>query len=104
VASHAGELLEKLPELPTAILTAETRIKSLERNLRVQSRELKRLEEKVARGERGRTMKRLSGSALLVVAAALLFNPLSDALAGPGLSATAGALSALLGSLLLLRA
>jgi ubiquinone biosynthesis protein len=104
VASHAGELLEKLPELPTAILTAETRIKSLERNLRVQSRELKRLKDKVARGERGRTMKRLSGSALLVVAAALLFNPLSDALAGPGLTATAGALSALLGSLLLLRA
>jgi ubiquinone biosynthesis protein len=104
VASHAGELLEKLPELPAAILTAQSRLKSLERNLKVQSRELKRLEEKVARGERGRTMKRLSGSALLVVAAALLFNPLSDALAGSGLSATAGALSALLGSLLLLRA
>jgi hypothetical protein len=49
-------------------------------------------------------MKRISGSSLLVVGAALLFNPLSDALAGAGLSATAGAASALLGSLLLMRA
>jgi len=104
VATHAGELLERLPELPNAILTAETRLKSLERNLKVQTRELKRLEDKVARTERGRTMKRISGSSLLVVGAALLFNPLSDALAGAGLSATAGAASALLGSLLLMRA
>jgi ubiquinone biosynthesis protein len=104
VATHAGELLERLPELPNAILTAETRLKSLERNLRVQTRELKRLEDKVARTERGRTMKRISGSSLLVVGAALLFNPLSDALAGAGLFATAGAASALLGSLLLMRA
>ncbi len=104
VATHAGELLERLPELPTAILTAESRLKSLERNLKVQTRELKRLEDKVARSERGRMLKRVSGSSLLVVAAALLFNPLSDALAGAGLSATAGVVSALLGSLLLLRA
>ncbi len=104
VATHAGELLEKLPELPAAILTAESRLKSLERNLRVQTRELKRLEDKVARGERGRTIKRISGSSLLVVGAALLFNPLSDALTGSGFAATAGVLSALLGSLLLLRA
>ncbi len=104
VATHAGELLERLPELPNAILTAESRLKSLERNLRVQNRELKRLEDKVARGERGRMLKRVSGSSLLVVGAALLFNPLSDALAGSGLSASAGVVSALLGSLLLLRA
>lgn len=104
VATHAGELLERLPELPTAILTADSRLKSLERNLKVQTRELKRLEDKVARGERGRTLKRISGSSLLVVGAALLFNPLSDALAGAGTSATAGVASALLGSLLLLRA
>jgi len=104
VATHAGELLERLPELPTAILTAESRLKSLERNLKVQTRELKRLEDKVARSERGRMLKRVSGSSLLVVAAALLFNPLSDALTGTGISATAGVASALLGSLLLLRA
>jgi ubiquinone biosynthesis protein len=104
VATHAGELLERLPELPTAILTAESRLKSLERSLKVQTRELKRLEDKVARTERGRTIRRVSGSSLLVVGAALLFNPLSEALAGSGLSATAGVASALLGSLLLLRA
>jgi ubiquinone biosynthesis protein len=104
VASHAGELLERLPELPAAILTADSRLKSLERSLKVQTRELKRLEDKVSRGERGRTIKRVAGSSLLVVGAALLFNPLSEALTGAGISATAGVASALLGSLLLLRA
>jgi len=103
VAAHAGELLERLPELPAAILTAESRLKSLERNLRTQTRELKRLEDKVARSEKGRTLKRVSGSSLLVVGALLLFNPLSEALAS-GAGSTAGVVSALLGSMLLLRA
>ena len=104
VATHAGELLERLPELPAAILTAESRLKSLERNLKVQTRELKRLEDRVARNQRGRTIKRISGASLLAVGVLLLFNPLSEALTGAGSSATAGIASALLGSLLLLRA
>lgn len=104
VATHAGELLERLPELPAAILTAESRLKSLERNLKVQTRELKRLEDRVARNQRGRTIKRVSGASLLAVGVLLLFNPLSEALTGAGSSATAGIASALLGSLLLLRA
>ena len=85
-------------------LTAETRLKSLERNLKAQNRELKRLEDRMSRRERGRTVKRLAGSSLLVVGAALLFNPLSEAMTGAGPSATAGVVTALLGSLLLLRA
>ncbi len=105
VAAHAGELLERLPELPAAILTAETRLKSLERNLRNQTRELKRLEERVARGAKGRILTRVSGASLLALAGLLLFNPLSEALTGgAGISASAGVASALLGSLLLLRA
>jgi ubiquinone biosynthesis protein len=105
VAAHAGELLERLPELPAAILSAESRLKSLERNVRTQSRELKRLEDRIARGNRGRGLRRVSGASLLAVAGLLLFNPLSEALSGgAGVSATAGVASALLGSLLLLRA
>ncbi len=104
VATHAGELLERLPELPTAILTAERRLKSVERTLKSQRQTLKRLEDRIARTDRGRTLKRISGSSLLVVGAALLFNPLSEALAGAGATAAAGVTSALLGSLLLLRA
>ena len=105
VAAHAGELLERLPELPAAILSAEGRLKSLERSVRVQTREIKRLEDKLARAERGRLIKRVSGAGLLVVAGLLLFNPLSEMLAADGgLAAGAGVLSALLGSLMLLRA
>lgn len=105
VAAHAGELLERLPELPAALLSAEGRLKSLERSMRSQSRELKRIEDKLARSERGRFVKRVSGSSLLAVGGLLLFNPLSEALAsGTGLAAGAGVASAVVGSLLLLRA
>lgn len=105
VAAHAGELLERLPELPAAILSAEGRLKSLERSVRVQTREIRRLEDKLTRAERGRLIKRVSGAGLLVVAGLLLFNPLSETLAADGgLAAGAGVLSALLGSLMLLRA
>ncbi|MGE0624233.1 MAG: 2-polyprenylphenol 6-hydroxylase [Pseudomonadales bacterium] len=105
VAVHAAELLERLPELPSALLSANVRLKTLERHLRAQSRELKRLDEKLARADRGRLIRRLSGSSLLVLAGLLLFNPLSESLAaGSNVSVSAGVLSALVGSLLLLKA
>jgi ubiquinone biosynthesis protein len=105
VALNAGELLERLPELPGMLLTATTRLKFLERSVREQSRELARLEQKVSRASRGRLARRSSGAALLVTAAVLLFNPLSESLAAGGdLSTSAGLVSAVLGSLLLLRA
>jgi ubiquinone biosynthesis protein len=105
VAAHAGELLERLPELPTAILTTTSRLKSLERSVKDQSRELARLEERLTRVSRGRLARRLSGAALLVGAGVLLFNPLQQSLAaGADLTTTAGLASALLGTLLLLRA
>jgi hypothetical protein len=87
------------------LLTATTRLKFLERSVREQSRELARLEQKVSRASRGRLARRSSGAALLVTAAVLLFNPLSESLAAGGdLSTSAGLVSAVLGSLLLLRA
>ncbi|MEJ2087322.1 MAG: ubiquinone biosynthesis regulatory protein kinase UbiB [Gammaproteobacteria bacterium] len=105
VAAHAGELLERLPELPTAILTATSRLKVLERSVKDQSRELARLEERLTRFSRGRRMRRTSGAALLITAGVLLFNPLSEILsAGAELSTTAGLASAVLGTVLLLRA
>jgi ubiquinone biosynthesis protein len=105
VAAHAGELLERLPELPSAILTANARLRSLERSMKDQSRELARLEDRLSRVGRGRLARRTSGAALLVAAGVLLFNPLSESLsAGAELTTTAGLASALLGSILLFRA
>jgi len=105
VAAHAGEILERLPELPAALLSANTRLRSLERSVKEQSRELNRLEGRLSRVSRGRLAGRMSGAALLVMAGVLLFNPLSESLAnGADLSTTAGLASALLGSVLLLRA
>ncbi|MEM8766496.1 MAG: 2-polyprenylphenol 6-hydroxylase, partial [Pseudomonadota bacterium] len=106
VAENASEILERLPELPGALLSASTRLRSLERSMKLQSRDLKRLEENMARSARGRTLKRASGAGLLVVAGLLLFNPLTQALSGGdgSFSAGAGVASVVLGSLLLLRA
>ena len=105
VAAHAGELLERLPELPSAILTANARLRSLERSMKDQSRELARLEDRLSRFGRGRLARRTSGAALLVAAGVLLFNPLSESLSGGAdLTTTAGLASALLGSILLFRA
>ncbi|HEY5646410.1 MAG TPA: ubiquinone biosynthesis regulatory protein kinase UbiB [Pseudomonadales bacterium] len=105
VATHAAEILERLPELPSALLSANVRLKSLERHVRSQSREIRRLDQKLARADRGRLVRRVSGSSLLVLAGLLLFNPLSASMAnGAQVPVSAGVLSALIGSLLLLRA
>ena len=105
VAAHAGELLERLPELPSALLSANLRLKTLERSFKLQSRELKRLDQRLAKIDRSSTIKRISGAGLLVLAGLLLFNPLAESLAaGAELTTSAGLASALLGSLLLLRA
>jgi ubiquinone biosynthesis protein len=105
VAAHAGELLERLPELPSTLLSANTRLKALERSFKLQSRELKRLDHRLAKIDRSGTLKRISGTGLLVLAGVLLFNPLAESLAaGVELTTSAGLASALLGSLLLLRA
>ncbi len=105
VAAHAGELLERLPELPGAVLSADQRLRRLERRAKQQARDMDRLHRKLHRAQRGRTLKRVSGILLLAAAVLLLFNPLADALAAGGtLRASAGVLSALAGVLLLLRA
>jgi ubiquinone biosynthesis protein len=105
VATHAGELLEKLPELPGMLLTATTRLKSLERSMREQSRDISRLEARVTRINRGRTVRRTAGAALMVTAGVLLFEPLSNSMSGAGdATTTAGLASAILGAVLLLRA
>jgi len=104
VAAHAGELLEQLPQLPSMLLSATGRLRALERSTNRQSRELRKLEQKLALLTRGRAIKRTSGTALLVMAALLLFDPLTAALDTPAnLATTAGLVSAVAGALLLLR-
>lgn len=104
VAAHAGELLEQLPQLPAMLISATGRMRTLERAMNRQTRELSKLELKVGQLTRGRLLKRTSGTVLLAVAGFLLFNPLTESLGnGADLSASAGILSAVVGAVLLLR-
>ncbi len=104
VAAHAGELLEQLPQLPAMLISATGRMRTLERAMNRQTRELSKLELKVEQLTRGRLLKRTSGTVLLAVAGFLLFNPLTESLGnGADLSASAGILSAVVGAVLLLR-
>jgi hypothetical protein len=104
VAAHAGELLEQLPQLPSMLISATGRLRTLERSMHRQSRELQKIEQKLAQLTRGRMMKRTSGTALLVMAGFLLFNSLNESFNhGTDLATSAGLVSAVAGALLLLR-
>ncbi len=103
-AEHAPELIELLPRLPGALVTAEQKLRTMERGLARQRRELGELGTQVAGLNRSRRLSRASGIVLLVAATSLLWEPLTTALDGPGaVEALAGIASAALGSFLLLR-
>ena len=103
LAEHTPELIEQLPRLPSVLLSATRTLKSLERSVVRQGRELENLEKKVANLTRTRRLQRASGAALVVLASVLLFNPARALETGGDLSTTAGLISALVGTLLLLR-
>jgi len=103
-AEHAPALLDQLPELPGALLSAVSRLKSLERTSRRHASSLALLQAEVTRVTRRRRIQRVSGTALLIVAALLLFEPIAQSLNnGDDLGTSAGLVSALAGALLLLR-
>ncbi|MFW6092943.1 MAG: ubiquinone biosynthesis regulatory protein kinase UbiB [Pseudomonadota bacterium] len=104
-AEHAPQLIEQLPRLPALIVRTGTQQKRTERVLERQGAAIRALEQRLDRTERRARQRRLSGAALLGVAVVLLWAPITDALgAGNQLGAMAGLVSAVLGSLLLLRA
>ena len=100
-AEHAPELIELLPRLPGALLDATRKIRTMERSMDRQNRELRDLKAQVAKLGGRRRLKQASGVALLLLGSLLLWN-----LAGTGeddVTTVAGLASAALGSLLLLR-
>ena len=102
-AERAPEVLEQLPRLPELILDTGRRLSSFESTLKEQQASVRQLEEALARLHRGRWRRRLSGVALVAVAAVLLWEPLMQ-VSMQGLGAAAGLLSAAVGSWLLVRA
>ncbi len=105
LASRAPEILEQLPRLPEIILDTGRQLSRLESGLREQQASVHKLETAMASISRGHALRRWTGAALVSIATILLWEPISLAFAdGTGLGTSAGLLSAVIGSFLLVRA
>jgi ubiquinone biosynthesis protein len=105
LAEHAPELFTQLPRLPALVVRTGTQLKRLDRAVRRQGDLINSLEQRVSRIHRRSRAKRLSGVALILLASALLWAPITSSLeAGQDMGTIAGLISAALGSLLLVRA
>lgn len=105
LASRAPEILEQLPRLPEIILDTGRQLSRLESGLREQQASVHKLETAIASISRRHAVRRWTGAALVTVATVLLWEPISLAFAdGTGLGTSAGLLSAVIGSFLLVRA
>jgi len=102
-AERAPEVLEQLPRLPELILDTGRKLSGLEVTLKEQQAHVRQLEQSVARLNRGRRRRRLSGAALVAVAIVLLWEP-ATRVSMESLGAAAGVVSAAVGSYLLFRA
>ena len=98
-ADRAPEIIEQLPRLPELILDTSRALRRLESGLKEQQAATRKLEADLARRQRRR--HRLAGAALIILAAALLWGPISQSFSG-ALSALAGVAGALAGAYLLL--
>ncbi|MDH3643691.1 MAG: AarF/UbiB family protein, partial [Gammaproteobacteria bacterium] len=104
-AERAPEIMAQLPRLPSLVVTASQQLRQLERVVGQQTDELKSLEARVDKLGRGTRARRLAGASLILIASALLWGPISESLQGSNdVGALAGLLSAVIGSLLLVRA
>jgi ubiquinone biosynthesis protein len=105
LAEHAPAILQQLPHLPSLLARTGTQLKRLERSIARQDAALRATAERVDRLDRRSRLRRRTGVAFLLVAAALLWGPINDALqSDAGIGAVAGLISAAVGSLLLIRA
>jgi ubiquinone biosynthesis protein len=104
-AENAPALLAQLPQLPSAVLNANKKLKSLERSLGRHSQELSALEKRLDTFTRSGRIRRTTGAGFLILATSLLWNPIAASFNyGEDLGTVAGLLSAALGTFLLLRA
>ena len=105
LAERAPEILEQLPRLPELILDTGRQLSRLESGLREQRASVQKLQTSLASISRRHKLRRWTGAALMAVATVLLWEPISQAFAlGTGLGTSAGLLSAVIGSFLLVRA
>ena len=105
LAERAPEILEQLPRLPELILDTGRQLSRLESGLREQQASVQKLQTSLASITRRHKVRRWTGAALMAVATILLWEPISQAFAmGTGLGTSAGLLSAVIGSFLLVRA
>jgi len=104
-AQRAPEIMAQLPRLPGLVVTAAQQLRRLERVVGHQTESLKLLQGRVDKLGRRTRAKRVVGATLILLASALLWGPISHSLQGAqDLGALAGLLSAVVGSLLLIRA
>jgi len=104
-AQHAPALLAQLPQLPSVVLNANLKLKSLERSISRHSQELSALEKRLDTLTRSGRICRTTGAGLLILATGLLWNPIAVSFnSGEEIGTVAGLLSAVLGTFLLLRA
>ena len=105
LGERAPDLMEQLPRLPALLLNATQGLERIDRLAHEQHRATRELTELLKDQQQRTARKRWLGGVLLLGGAALLWSPVTAALAsGQSLSVTAGVLAALVGSLLIVRA
>jgi len=105
LAEYGPQFIDQLPELPALMLNASRQLRQLDYRLARHQQQIERLDDSVTRLHRRGRRQRLAGAALLLLAGVLLYSRFGDALQRPeDLGTVAGLLTAVLGSLLLLRA
>jgi len=105
LTEHGPELLAQLPKLPSLVLRTGAQLRQLDRALNRQGETIRKLETRISRMNRRNRNRRWAGVALILLASALLWAPITSSLdAGLEISAITGLISAALGSLLLVRA
>jgi len=98
------ELPRLLPQLPEIVTTAVARLSDLDRLADTQRQAMDRLTRAIDGQHRRARWRRAAGGGLILASVALLWRPLSDAIAGgDSVSITAGVAAALTGSVLVLR-
>ena len=104
LADRLPDLLDQLPQLPDLLLGAEARIKDLDRLAAEQREVIGNAAEMLGSRKRSSRWRRVVGAALALAGLALLWKPLTNALAGDVLEAgVLGVAALVVGALLMTR-
>jgi ubiquinone biosynthesis protein len=104
LGTHAPEIMEQLPRLPELVAHAGQALKRLDQIAREQRQTTARIDALIEAQHRQGRRRRWVGAVLVLTGGALLWRPVTDAIAaGEPLPVTVGLLAAVLGSLLIAR-